>query len=112
MGTKEFMASVTILGSFKEWPSIAAFCDKTIQNDSGLGVGIINRTILTDLGNYRISYVLLYVDKAISHKIRRNNIVSIDQVKQEGLEAILHTIGKKTIINILLKSSKMNSVGV
>lgn len=104
------MASLTIVGPYKEWFEIASLCDKSFQDEAGIGVGILNRTISTDLGKYRISYILLYLDKAISHRIRRSNIIHLDQIKKEGLEEVLHKIGKKTIINILHKSSKIEQV--
>ena len=112
MNKKEFVASLTIVGPFSKWSNITPKCDKTLQDRKGIGVGIIHRTISTDLGKYGIVYIVLFIDETLSQRTPRANVFSINEIEKEGFESILHKIGKKTMINILYKSSRIDPVEV
>lgn len=102
------VTSIAILGSFTEWKSIENQCDQSVQDKSGVAVGIITREITTNFGVYNVKFLLMYINDNLKHKLKPTYQFTHKQVIDEGFDQLLARIGKKVIINIQLKMGEKN----
>ncbi|MFX1284277.1 MAG: hypothetical protein ACFFB5_11510 [Promethearchaeota archaeon] len=99
------VTSLAIIGdSFDQWPEIKEYCEQSTQDNSGLGIGILSRTIETNLGNFTVKYLLLFVDKKFAHNIKPTFQFTMKQIIEEGFDNVITRIGKKTIIRAQKKA--------
>ncbi|MFX1506595.1 MAG: hypothetical protein ACFFDC_10880 [Promethearchaeota archaeon] len=107
MNFPKLVTSLAIIGeSFDQWRIIKDLCEQTTQDNSGLAVGIISRTIEMDIGSFTVKYLILFIDKKFAHNIKPTFQYSMQQLMEEGIENVLKKIGKKTIIKVQMKMKK------
>jgi len=93
------VTSLAIIGdSFDQWSKIKTHCDQSTEDNSGLGIGILSRTIETNLGVFKVKYLLLFVDQKFIYNIKPTFQFTMKQLIEEGFDNVLTRIGRKTII--------------
>ncbi|MFX0015670.1 MAG: hypothetical protein ACFFB2_12110 [Promethearchaeota archaeon] len=94
----KFVTSLAIIGdSFDQWKNIKKLCDQSTQS-YGLGLGILSRTIETDLGYFPVKFLVIFIEKKFTHNIKPTFKFTMNEITNEGIENILTRIGRKTII--------------
>ena len=91
---------LTIEGEFNEWKFLKNKCTKSLTDEKGIGVGIILKNIETKYGDYQMKFVLIFLDSAIKHRIKPINRFTFAEIRKEGLESILSSLGRKLVINL------------
>jgi hypothetical protein len=94
---------MTIEGEFEEWEAIKNQCIESVSDSQGIGIGIIQKKIVTNFGEYQIKFLLIFLDSTLKHRISPINRFSIANIKKEGLVNILNTLGRKLITNLQRK---------
>ena len=104
MNSTKLVTSLAIIGdSYDQWQKIKEICEQSTEDNSGLAAGILSRTIETDFGFFNVKYLLMFVDQKFARNIKPTFQYSMDQIMKEGIENILTTIGRKTIIRAQMK---------
>ncbi len=107
MKSSKLVTSLAIIGeTFDQWQKIKKLCDQSTQDNSGLAVGILSRTIEMDLGSFKVRYLLLFIDQKFAYNIKPTFQYSMKQVMEEGIENILVRTGRKTIIRAQMKEEQ------
>ena len=104
MNSSKLVTSLAIIGeSFDQWKIIKKLCEKSTQDNSGLAVGILSRTIEMDFGSFTVKYLIMFIDQKIAYNIKPTFQYSMQELMEEGIENLLRRIGKKTIIRAQMK---------
>ncbi len=101
---KQVVIRFSVIGQFSEWPHFQPFCEKSISDSTGISVGIISKSIITDFGTFPVKFIILFLGENIHHHLKLIHRYTVEEVIQEGLDTILNKLGKKVLINIHLKN--------
>lgn len=91
---------VTIEGEFKDWQTIKNKCSEFLSDKKGIGVGLIQRKIKSRNGNFQVKFILLFLDSALKHRIKPINRFKMAEIRNQGLETILSSLGRKLVVNL------------
>ncbi|MHA2226533.1 MAG: hypothetical protein ACXAC8_15090 [Candidatus Hodarchaeales archaeon] len=102
-----FVTSIGIIGSFSdEWGKIKEYCEQSSQDSSGIGVGIIKRVIKSDIGEFPVKFLVLFIDQRINYTSKQSFQFTMKDILEEGFEEVLTRIGRKTVIKVLRREKR------
>ena len=91
---------VTIEGEFNDWKTIKNKCTEFFSDNKGIGVGLIHRRIESKFGIFQVKFVLVFLDSALKHRIKPINRFKMVEIRNQGLETILNSLGRKLVVNL------------
>lgn len=111
MKSSHFITAIAIIGgSLNDWLKLRSFCDQSVQDKSGLAVGIISKIVSSEFGDFPVKFLILFIEKSLQYHLKPVFRFTMAQIKEEGLENVLERVGRKVIINISMKSSKTSTL--
>ncbi len=99
----KYVISISIVGNFDDWSQLQTHCDDSLSDSSGVAVGFVTKSFSTDFGTFPVKCIIFFLDETIQHHLKLVNRYSSTEIFENGLDAILEKVARKTLINIQLR---------